>query len=44
MNDSKNYLFKILNIQPNNTTAHKILSTMINYNENQNHLGNEKID
>ena len=33
MNDSKNYLSKILDIQPSNTNAHKLLSTMINYNK-----------
>ena len=38
MNDSKNYLSEILKIEPNNTVAHKILSTIINYNEDQNHL------
>ena len=38
MNESKNYLFKLLKIEPNNTVAHKVLSTMINYNEDQNHL------
>ena len=38
MKDSKNYLSKILDIQPSNTNAHKLLSTMINYNKDQKHL------
>ena len=42
MNDAKNYLSKILDIQPFNTNAHKLLSTMINYNKDQTHLAEMK--
>ena len=42
MNDTKNYLSKILDIQPFNTNAHKLLSTMINYNKDQTHLAEMK--
>ena len=42
MKDSKNYLSKILDIQPSNTNAHKLLSTMINYKEDQKHLAEMK--
>ena len=42
MNDAKNYLSKILDIQPSNTNAHKLLSTMINYNKDQKHLAEMK--
>ncbi len=42
MNEAKNYLSKILDIQPSNTNAHKLLSTMINYNKDQTHLAEMK--
>ena len=38
MNDSKTYLSKILSIEPFNTTAHKLLSSMIYYNKDNKHL------
>ena len=38
MKESKNYLLKILKLQPKNIFAHKALSTIIDYNEDQNHL------
>ena len=38
MKESKNYLLKILKLQPKNIFAHKVLSTIIDYNEDQNHL------
>ena len=37
-NDAKNYVMKILEIDPNNTSAHKLLSTLINYKKNEKHL------
>ena len=36
--DAKNYVLKILYIDPNNTAAHKLLSTLTNYNGDQEHL------
>ena len=36
--DAKNYVLKILYIDPNNTAAHKLLSTLTNYNDDQEHL------
>ena len=39
---SKSYLSKIFNIDPSNTTAHKLLSSIINYNNDQKHLINMK--
>ena len=38
MDVSKKYLLKILDIQSSNTTAHKLLSSMINYNKDNKHL------
>jgi tetratricopeptide (TPR) repeat protein len=38
MVEAKNYAFKILEIQPLNTPAHKLLSSIINYHKEPDHL------
>jgi Flp pilus assembly protein TadD len=38
MDEAKNYAFKIIDIQPFNTSAHKILSSIINYNNESDHF------
>ena len=37
-NEAKNYILKLLSIDPKNTSAHKLLSTLIDYNKDQEHF------
>ena len=38
VNDAKKYVLKVIDIEPKNTSAHKLLSTLINYNSDQEHF------
>ena len=38
VNDAKMYVLKVLDIQPSNSSAHKLLSTLIDYNSDQEHF------
>ena len=38
INDAKHYVMKILELDPNNASAHKLMSTLIDYKKNEKHL------
>ena len=37
-NEAKNYVLRVLDIEPKNTSAHKLLSTLTNYNNDKKHF------
>ena len=37
-NEAKNYVLRVLDIEPKNTSAHKLLSTLTNYNDDKKHF------
>ena len=37
-NEAKNYALKVIDLDPNNTSAHKLLSTLVDYNNDQKYL------
>ena len=42
MTDAKNYAYKILEIEPLNTSAHKLLSSIVNYSKEPDHFDKMK--